>query len=125
MSGDPDMTNPYEEERQEKARRVIGLVELLRLITERLAYAATLRDGGQAMDIADDAVDRLAGLLNLCSPIAHRREKNGHFAFMWIETGNESVIDFRWIVCLPDGTFQQGIEQSQLACEKAVGKHLR
>ncbi|MBI1901313.1 MAG: hypothetical protein HYS13_09410 [Planctomycetia bacterium] len=119
------MTNFHEEERREKAARIIGLVDILRAVEERLAYAATVPDGGQAMDIADHALDRLVALLSLCSPLANRRECNGRIAFMWIQPRDEQEPLYRWIVCNRDGSFQRGSELSQRACEDRVERLLQ
>ena len=117
------MPDFYEQERRDRARRVLGLTDILHTIGDRLKQASAL-PGGPAMDMADDALNRLVAVLGMCSPLAHRRQHNGMQAFMWIEPQASGDPTFRWIVCNPNGSCQSGQESSQRLCEDVVGRLL-
>lgn len=118
------MADYYEEERREKASRVLGLAGILRTVADRLQEGSGL-PGGQALDMVDEALNELVAVLGFCSPLAHRRALNGKLAFMWVEPCPNDIPTFQWIVCSPGGSCISGNEPSQQLCEEAVDRLLQ
>ncbi len=118
------MNDPYDEERMERVRSLQMMLPIFDHIRDRLR-AATSAPPGTALELYDEALSDLFGLLDLCKPVAFRREEQGRVAFLWLTNAAQPTARFHWLVCDASGACRRGEEASQGKCEEVVERLLR
>jgi hypothetical protein len=104
-------------------RPIQTILEILGMVSEELRQAQRAPTILQSSVLYDRALDLLFNAMNLSQPLAVRREADGRRAFLWVD-GDPKNPDYRYLVSLPNGTFVEGTEKSQEACEAAVARIL-
>lgn len=119
------MNDPYEEERRARFDQPInGLVWVLDRVREELLDAKGSETHDEWTARYEGAMNLLFNTINLANPVAHVWQRNGRTAFLWVDTRAESPPPCPWVVCYSDGTFRQGTQNTQEACEAEVNRLL-